>query len=344
MNPPPRRLRIEHLSRFRYGEPARGGVMLLRLRPREGEGQRVRAFALDIEPAAVPVAFADSFGNPCHLFNVHREHREILVRSRLVVETTEPAPPAADGADGPGGMEEAGGWEALAAEADRVRLWDCLNPSRFARPGPALDAFVAAHGIRRGAGPLATLRETASALHRAIRYESGSTRVDSPIEHVLESGRGVCQDYAHVMIAIARSWGIPSRYVSGYLHTEGVADAAAQAGASHAWAEFLLPRRGWTGIDPTNDMLADGRHVRVAVGRDYADVAPTRGAVFGGGEATLEVRVSVADAAGPTLEGAPPEGAALAGAAAAGEPRAERPDLRDMAPAPRVRPGRTDQQ
>ena len=339
MNPPPRRLRIEHLSRFRYGEPARGGVMLLRLRPREGEEQRVCAFALDIEPAAVPVAFADSFGNPCHLFNVHREHREILVRSRLVVETTEPAPPAADGADGPGGMEEAGGWEALAAEADRVRLWDCLNPSRFARPGPALDAFVAAHGIRRGAGPLATLRETASALHRAIRYESGSTRVDSPIEHVLESGCGVCQDYAHVMIAIARSWGIPSRYVSGYLHAEGVADAAAQAGASHAWAEFLLPGRGWTGIDPTNDMLADGRHVRVAVGRDYADVAPTRGAVFGGGEATLEVRVSVADAAGPA-----PEGAVLAGAAAAGEPRAERPDLRDVAPAPRVRPGRTDQQ
>ena len=342
MNPPTRRLRIEHLSRFRYGEPARGGVMLLRLRPREEGGQHVRAFALDIEPAAVPVAFADSFGNPCHLFNVHREHREILVRSRLEVETAEPAPHAVDGADGADGMEEAGGWEALAAEADRVRLWDCLTPSRFARPGPALDAFMAAHGIRRGAGPLATLRETASALHRAIRYESGSTRVDSPIEHVLESGRGVCQDYAHVMIAIARSWGIPSRYVSGYLHPEGVADAAAQAGASHAWAEFLLPGRGWTGIDPTNDMRADGRHVRVAVGRDYADAAPTRGAVFGGGEAVLEVRVSVAaapaDAAGPPPEGATSEGAA------AGEPRAARPDLRDVAPAPRMRPSRGDQQ
>ena len=333
MNPPlPRRLRVEHLSRFRYAAPARGGVMLLRLRPREEGGQRLCAFTLDIEPAAVPVAFADSFGNPCHLFNVHRTHRETLVRSRLTVETVEPAPPAAGGADD--ADTDAGGWEALARTADRVRFWDYLVPSRFARPGPALDAFVAAHGIRRGAGPFATLVETASALHRAIRYESGSTRVDSPIEHVLETGRGVCQDYAHVMIAIARSWGIPSRYVSGYLHTESVAGAEAQAGASHAWAEFLLPGRGWTGIDPTNDMLADARHVRVAVGRDYADAAPTRGAVFGGGESALEVRVSVADAAGPSPSGELP----------AGELRTERPDLRHVAPAPRARPARTDQQ
>ena len=325
--PPPRRLRVEHLSRFRYAAPARGGVMLLRLHPREEGGQRLCAFTLDIEPAAVPVAFADSFGNPCHLFNVHRAHRETLVRSRLTVETAAPAPPAAGGAD-------ADGWEALAQAADRVRFWDYLAPSRFARPGPALDAFVAAHGIRRGAGPFATLVETAAALHRAIRYESGSTHVDSPIEHVLETGRGVCQDYAHVMIAIARSWGIPSRYVSGYLHAEGVTGAEAQAGASHAWAEFLLPGRGWTGIDPTNDMLADARHVRVAVGRDYADAAPTRGAVFGGDESALEVRVTVADAAGP----------APAGERLAGELRAERPNLRHVAPAPRARPARADQQ
>ena len=117
----------------------------------------------------------------------------------------------------------------------------------------------------------------ASRLHATFRYELGSTEVDSPIKSILETGRGVCQDYTHVMIAIARSWGIPSRYVSGYLHLEGVTGEQALAGVSHSWAEFLLPDLGWIGIDPTNDTLTDHRHVRVAVGRDYADAEPTRG-------------------------------------------------------------------
>ena len=162
-------------------------------------------------------------------------------------------------------------------------------------------------------------------LHASFRYEPGSTAVDSPIEQILETGRGVCQDYSHVMIAIARSWGIPSRYVSGYLHREGAPGEQTPAGASHAWAEFLLPGLGWVGFDPTNDTRADHRHVRVAAGRDYADAAPTRGAVFGGGESRLEVRVTVAESDEP---------------APAAEPRREQPNLRDVKPAaPALRAG-----
>ena len=135
------------------------------------------------------------------------------------------------------------------------------GPAGSPRPSPALAAFTEARAIRRGRDPLASLLELAAVLHGTFRYEPASTSVDSPIEDILETGRGVCQDYTHVMITIARSWGIPSRYVSGYLHLEGKAGEQTPAGTSHAWAEFLLPDLGWIGFDPTNDTLADHRHV-----------------------------------------------------------------------------------
>ncbi len=312
--PDPRRYLVEHVSEFDYREPAHGSLMVLRLRPRGDRGQRVLSFGLDVDPFAAPTAFEDSFGNACHLINVHREHRRTVVRSRSRVEVA--------GAPSPEGSPEAESWDALADAVDPVRHWEYLNPSRFAYPCPALDSFVAANGIRRGAGPRRSLLEAASALHAAFAYEPGSTAVDSPIERVLETGRGVCQDYTHVLIAIARSWGVPSRYVSGYLHLEGAEGEQTRAGASHSWAEFLLPGAGWTGIDPTNDAPADRRHVRVAVGRDYDDAAPTRGVVYGGGDSGLEVRVAVVEDEGGDDEAARVERME----------RVERAGLRDVAP------------
>ncbi len=315
-----RRFLVEHLSEFRYGEPARGSLMVLRLRPREDGGQRVLRFELGIDPAAAPVPFQDPFGNACHLFNVHRTHRRTAVRSLAEVETVD-APSLPE-------RMESDAWDALNEAAIRLDHWAFLAPSRFARPGPALAAFTEGRGIRRGDDPLSSLLALAAALHAAFRYEPGSTAVDSPIERILETGRGVCQDYTHVMLAIARSWGVPSRYVSGYLHPEGAPGEQTPAGASHAWPEFLLPGPGWIGIDPTNDTLADHRHVRIAVGRDYADAAPTRGAVFGGGECRLDVRVTVTGGAEPE----PPHA-----------PRAERPNLRDATPATPASPAGADQ-
>ena len=309
----PRRFLVEHLSDFRYGEPARGSLMVLRLSPRRDGGQRVHSFALGIEPAAAPIPFEDPFGNECHLFNIHRTHLHTTVRSQAEVVTA-PAPSLPD-------RMEADAWEALQEAEVSLHHWAFLAPSHFARPSPALEAFTADKGIRRGGDPLSSLLEMADTLHAAFRYGPGSTAVDSPIEHILETGCGVCQDYTHVMIAIARSWGIPSRYVSGYLHLEGAPGEQSPAGASHAWAEFLLPDLGWVGIDPTNDTLADHRHVRIAVGRDYADAAPTRGVVFGGGESRLDVRVTVAESGEP---------------GPACDSHAEPPNLRDVTPGPPV--------
>ena len=280
------RLEVEHHSAFHYGEPVRGSVMLLRLQPREDQGQRLLEFGLDIEPLAEPSGTLDAFGNVCHLVNVHREHDRSSVRSRARVVTA-PVPKLPE-------RMEPDAWDELSRMADPVRYWEYLNPSRFVHHGPMLDAFADECGIGPGSDPLATLLEAGRALRTAFVYTPGSTAVDSPMERILETRRGVCQDYTHVMLALGRSFGIPSRYVSGYLHLEGVAGEQTPEGASHSWAEFLLPEIGWFGIDPTNDCVADHRHVRVAVGRDYADAAPTRGTLFGGGQAELEVRVKVA--------------------------------------------------
>ena len=113
---------------------------------------------------------------------------------------------------------------------------------------------------------------------------------------MLETGRGVCQDYAHVMIAIARSWGVPTRYVSGFVAASDDRGGIVKHGATHAWVECLLPGIGWTGFDPTNRKLAGAYHVRVAAGRDYRDVSPTRGVFVGGGQSLLQVDVSMREA------------------------------------------------
>ena len=262
--------------------------MSMRLYPREDQGQRVLSFRLEIEPETVALEFQDSFGNTCHMISIHNQISDsILIKSKTEVATSR-APDLTDDAD-------SNSWGILADIANLVLYWDYLNPSRFTRNCPALDVFISAHGIRKSASPLSSLLHASSILYSKIRYEPGITEVDSSIESNLETGRGVCQDYTQVLLAIARSWGIPSRYVSGYLQLEGEVgkDRMPPAGASHAWGEFLLPCYGWVGIDPTNDAIVDHRYIRMAVGRDYVDVPPTKGVIFGRSNSLLDVRVTV---------------------------------------------------
>ena len=285
MTPPtPRQYEIYHGSTFRYQKPARGSVMLLHFCPRSSLHQRTLSFHLAIDPVAVPVALSDPFGNACHLFNIHREHLHTKVESRLRVEI-ENLPPLPD-------RLPTGAWDKITEMARAPYNWGYLRPTPLTRDSDALSAFIKEIGIGRGDDPLVTLRETSEALYQAFTYLPGSTEVDSPSEQILKTREGVCQDYTHVLLAILRRWGIPGRYVSGYLYLENVAREQSSPYASHAWAEFLFPELGWVGIDPTNDSLADIRHIQIAIGRDYTDVAPTRGAVHGGGEIDLEVEVS----------------------------------------------------
>ena len=273
------RYEIEHVSRYLYTAPVQRCVMSLCLQPRDDRGQRLLHFAVSTAPPA-PLSYeTDAFGNTKHVLNVHREHEVLEVATRCTVETAPPATlPAFLGADA---------WEEVRSWGRSLAHWDFMHASVLARPSAVLTSFVDGLGLEPAGDPLAALRRLSDTLHHSFEYVPGVTSAVSPIEHILETGRGVCQDYAHVMIAIARSWGVPARYVSGYMYVAHQTPGT----ATHAWVECRLPDLGWIGFDPTNRRLADERYVRIAVGRDYRDVAPTRGVLLGGGESQLEVGV-----------------------------------------------------
>ena len=171
--------------------------------------------------------------------------------------------------------------------------WEYLAASTFVQQTEALVAFRAEIGLERGNDPLVALRRLMGEMYARFAYSPQSTRVDSPIDEALETRKGVCQDFAHIFLSLVRPLGIPARYVSGYLFQAAGSQDRSTDGATHAWVEVLLPDLGWVGLDPTNNLIADDRHIRVAMGRDYADVPPTRGVFKGVSTVRSELSVSV---------------------------------------------------
>ena len=276
---------IEHTTRLRYSEPVREAVVTLYLQPRSDASQHLEAFRITTDPGAELGSYEDCFGNAVHFFDIPAEHDRMTVTSRSLV--------ALHAVESEGKPQP--GWEDL-SEVRTHALWHLLHPTPLTRPTPALAAFVQEHGIERGETPLASLRELTSRIHEALAFEPGRTRVDSPIDDALASASGVCQDFSHIMLAIVRGWGIPAQYTSGYLFPSGNGREKIMAEASHAWVECLLPGIGWVGADPTNNTVSPRHHIRVATGRDYRDVPPTRGTFRGSARQQLEVAVNIATA------------------------------------------------
>jgi transglutaminase-like putative cysteine protease len=289
-------LEIRHLTEYRYDPPVRESVIELRMQPRRTSGQGLVSFELDVDPHAQVLSYADSWGNAVHHFDVPRQHHQLDIAARSVVETFERAPlPASLSVDD---------WAALETDEMRGDSWDFLAMHGFVTETAALSAFIDAHELRtlRERDPLTAMLELNRRLYEAFDYEAGVTEPDSPIDHALTQGRGVCQDFAHIMIAICRRLGVPARYVSGYLYTDRETHDRSSAGATHAWIEALLPTLGWTGFDPTNDLVAGERHLAVAFGRDYSDVPPSHGVFKGEAESHLSVGVSVRKTSDPGAE------------------------------------------
>jgi transglutaminase-like putative cysteine protease len=279
------RYTVRHVTRFAYEPAVTESVMEVRMQPRSDALQRCLHFALTTTPAARVMTYQDHDGNSVHHFNIPARHSRMTLTAEALVECVAARTLAPD--LGPTA------WKALDAAARSTDGWDFLAPSRFTEPSGLLDGFAAEIGVERGEDPLATLRRLMDAIYTRFEYSPKSTQVDSPIDHALESRRGVCQDFAHIFIAMARRLGVPTRYISGYLfHDPATADRSAD-GATHAWAEALLPGAGWVGFDPTNNVVAAERHIRVAVGRDYADVPPTRGVYKGASAVKSELAVAV---------------------------------------------------
>ncbi len=277
---------IRHITRFRYDAPVRESVMELRMQPRSEGPQTLRSFQISTNPRAQLYAYTDYLGNAVYHFNVLRQHEELRIETQALVEMG-PQPELAERADH---LE----WERYNRYNLSADHFDLLEASKFVHMSAPLAEFMKMHGLEKPSGDvLAALKQLNKTIHDSFDYVQGVTEVHSPIDDALKAGSGVCQDFTHIMIAIARHWGVPARYVSGYLHHRQKGQDRSGDDATHAWVEAYLPSMGWIGFDPTNDILAGDRHIRVAVGRDYADVPPTRGTFKGGAETELAISVSV---------------------------------------------------
>jgi transglutaminase-like putative cysteine protease len=277
---------IRHVTRFQYTSPVRESVMELRMQPRSEGPQSLRSFQIATNPRAQLYAYTDYLGNAVYHFNVLRAHSELRIETQALVEMApfRDLPQAADGLE----------WQRYNSYNMNAEQFELIEPSKFCHSSELLRKFIAEHGLGQPeSDPLTALKDLCKTVHDAFDYQQGVTQVHSPIDDALKEGRGVCQDFAHIMIAVARGWGIPARYVSGYLHHGQKNRDRSVEDATHAWVEAHLPSLGWIGFDPTNDIMTGERHIRVAVGRDYADVPPTRGTLKGDAESELAISVSV---------------------------------------------------
>jgi transglutaminase-like putative cysteine protease len=284
---------IRHLTQFRYDSPVSESLMELRMHPRTEGPQRTLSFQLSIDPRAQVSSYRDYLGNSVDHFDVPGKHTRLRIIAEALVEVQQTEElPARLGAEA---------WSKLDALVAAGDYWEMLLPSQFTQPSEALDGLIAELRVERRGDPLSFLRELNAAIYDWFDYVPKSTRVDSPIDHAIEARKGVCQDFAHIMIALARAAKIPCRYVSGYVYPRAQRPDRSPEGASHAWVEALLPGLGWVGFDPTNNLLARDRHIRTAIGRDYADVPPAKGMFKGkaASELTVSVRVALSDAPPP---------------------------------------------
>ena len=287
------RYRVEHQTRYVYSTRVSTSQHVACLRPRELPTQRVHAFAISYGPEPSQISERiDYFGNWAEHFTILTPHAEMCVTSRSEVEV-EPRSVDID-------SERSVPWEAVRDSLVYRKGTGAGEAAQFAYASPYVEhdprmAEYAAPAFATGTPILAAALALMHRIHEDFTFDATATTVTTPVTKVLAERRGVCQDFAHLQISCLRSLGLAARYVSGYLLTAPPPGQPRLLGAdaSHAWVSVFCPPVGWVDVDPTNDVLADERHVTVAWGRDYGDVSPLRGVILGGGQHALHVGVSV---------------------------------------------------
>lgn len=283
--------RIHHRTTYSHGAPASSAWQTVRLRPREETSQSCIDFDLDISPRPTDLTVrTDYHGNQMHVFTVRASHRQFAINAQSLVRRDEPELPPAS---------------YTPSVSDAVPLCDDavlegeFQLEQFRHPTaliPRLEAAAAlAADLDAGAPLLSWMNELGAVFARHFQFDPSATDVSTPLAEVLRLRRGVCQDFAHLYIACARSLGLPAAYVSGYLLTQPPPGQERLVGADamHAWVSVYVPGSGWVDYDPTNRCFAGAAHIVVARGRDYADVSPVRGVFNGGGHHTLTLGVTV---------------------------------------------------
>lgn len=287
---------IEHLTRYSYSARVSTSQHLAYLSPRALARQSLLEHSLTIDPEpSERLERQDYFGNRVCQFTVLSPHRSLAVTGRSIVEVADTSSPI-DAARSPA-------WEDVSAHLAYQRATPAHEAHQFAYRSPyvvgtpEIEVF-ARRCFTAGAPLLVAALDLMHCIHEEFTFDPEATTITTPVSRVLGDRHGVCQDFAHLQIACLRTLGLPARYVSGYLLTDPPKGQPRLVGAdaSHAWLAVHCPVNGWVDLDPTNDMIADSRHITVAWGRDYGDVSPLRGVILGGAEHRLEVGVSVVPA------------------------------------------------
>jgi transglutaminase-like putative cysteine protease len=286
------RLEICHVTRYRYGNLVADSVNELRLAPRTDERQACYRHTLTIEPNVPLLSYEDYFGNRVHCFTANDAHRELVIKSLSTVVTGDsPYPRTAE-------SDPASAWAKVRSEAFVNDNAEYLLPTVYASFHPDVAAYAKGIGGEEE-GVFGFLLEAARRIFDDFEYKPQSTGVHTTSDELIGLGKGVCQDFAHLMLSVCRIRGVAARYVSGYHFVGDLQGRGADfEQASHAWVEAYVPGVGWQGFDPTNNSLVDWRYVKLAHGRDYLDIVPVRGVYRGTPEQTLEVKVDVRLAAG----------------------------------------------
>ncbi|NBD26127.1 transglutaminase family protein [Paenibacillus glycinis] len=288
------KLHISHTTQYAYKDAVTDSVNELRLTPFTNEQQSCYTHSISVEPNASLFSYDDYFGNRVHVFSVNGQHRKLTIRTQMTVVTREAIKPPL----GKEGMPPKEAWEWLASDKSANRFAEYLLPTDYTGITPEVAAFANAAIQSSPGGERPGVYGWLLALSNKIRsefiYDTGATNVHTIAGDLLRKRRGVCQDFAHLMIASCRSKGVPARYVSGYHFVGDLQGGSADfEQASHAWIEAYVPGLGWCGFDPTNDALVGERYVKLGHGRDYKDIVPVKGVYMGTSEADLEVTVDV---------------------------------------------------
>jgi len=270
---------IHHETLWVYPHPVREHHCELRAAPREDQHQRLLSFAMESEPPSEFAHYLDCFGNRVHHFSVLSAHERLATRMRAEVECSLLNPFAFEPV-APGRERE---WIAEALRA-QPRLMDYLVHRSALTPalGEVLDDATGVPQARAGQPLLEAVQQASEWVGEHLEYATESAQDCSSLAAVWEKKAGLCQDFAHLLLSLVRSWGIPARYVTGYLDPGALEVPRCRPLGTHAWVEVLIPGAGWLGFDPTHGLLANASYIAVAVGRDCLDATPRRDTFKGG--------------------------------------------------------------
>jgi transglutaminase-like putative cysteine protease len=263
------RLHIDHVTTFTYSELISEAHTTIRLKPMDAWGQRCLSFNVTTEPRAEVNQYSDFMSNDVRHFDILQPHRQLVVSATSEVQTPEVL--VSDG-----------------RPLTPLEQHDFMMDTYYTPHAPELCSLATCCAVP--GDPYASALAMMDAVNRALKYQKGITDVKTTAIEALACGGGVCQDYTHIMLATCRCLGLPARYVSGYLYGP---NSNSDEAASHAWLDVYVNGQGWVSLDPTHNTVQTANHVRVAIGRDYADVTPTHGVYTGKATETLSVMVRV---------------------------------------------------